>query len=211
MFKIPAGITSSVKTGNKKFILQTEFISTTCKKSDSEQLSEAHGKIITTVAIEGQVVHKVDKVYSTPLETEEDFLQAENAVKNQHLSVARKVASKPKEFLNLITQIDITAEDKLRLISGVADVIKIDFSGSNEETDLPFTQSPLLKNIHLLRDLVISISQNTRVKKLKKVVGAIGNEKFMLTGFGGSTYYLNLKSDADVAGVIKELENIRTR
>ena len=211
MFKIPAGITSSVNAGDKKFILQTEFIPATGKVSGYEQSSRAPGKIVTTVAIEGQVVHKIDKVYSKPLETGEEFLQAENTVKNQHLSAARRVASKPKEFLNLITEINITPEDKLRLISGVADVIKIDFSGSTEETDLPDTQNPLLKNIHLLRNLVISISQNTRMDKLKKVVGAIGSEKFMLTGFSGNTYYLDLKSDADVAAIFNELENIRVR
>jgi len=62
-------------------------------------------------------------------------------------------------------------------------VAKIDYSGSNEESDITETQSPLFKNIHLLRNLVIAISKNTRMEKLKRVVGAIGNEKFMLTGF----------------------------
>jgi len=208
MFKIPAGITSSVKAGDKKFILQTEFISAAGKQSDSDQSLEVSGKIVTTVAIEGQVVHKVDKAYSKPLDTEEDFLQAENAVKNQHISIARKVALKPKEFLSFITEISIAPEDKLRLISGVVDVAKIDYSGSNEESDITETQSPLFKNIHLLRNLVIAISKNTRMEKLKRVVGAIGNEKFMLTGFRGSTYFLSLKIDADVAKVFDELENI---
>ena len=209
MTKTPAGITSSVKADGKTFILQTEFRVVDAAKHISDTVLHDYGKIVTTVAIEGQVVHKVDKTYSEPWETEDDFIRAEKNVKDQHLSVARKVTSKPKEFLDAVTAINITPEDKLRLISGVVDVIKIDFNKQNEQTDFRKPNNQFLEHIDKLRDLVIAVSQNTRMGKLQKTVGTIDTKRFMLTGYGGNTYYSKLRDDVDVSFILNELDNIK--
>ncbi|MCD6162980.1 MAG: hypothetical protein J7K40_11290 [candidate division Zixibacteria bacterium] len=209
MNKIPAGLTSTVKANGKKFILQTEFISLSDDNQVSEQFPKAAGKIVTSVSIEGQVVHKVDKAYNESFDNEERFHKAEKAVKKQHISIAKVVSLKAKEFLSAAMSIDVTPEDKLRLICGILNVTKIDFTGSSNNTNSISSENQVLKNVELLRNLVIGISQSTRLGKLKKSVGTIDNEKFILTGFAGETYFLNLKSDADISKVIKELENVR--
>ena len=91
MAKAPAGITSSVKAEGKTYILQTEFLVITGKQTAKMSSTKPSGKIVTTVAIEGQVVHKVEKMYSEPWHSENDFMLAEKAVKKQHISLIFKV------------------------------------------------------------------------------------------------------------------------
>lgn len=209
MNRIPAGITSSVKAENKKFIVQTEFVSLSANTQVSDQYPETTGRIVTSVSIEGQVVHKVDKIYSEPIDNEESFCKAEKYVKNQHISIAKNVSLNAKELINAAMSIDITIEDKLRLIKGILNVLKIDFTGSPNNANSINCENQVLKNVNLLRNIAIGVSQNTKLGKLKKTVGTIDNEKFILTGFAGETYFLNIKSDADISEIFQELKNVR--
>jgi len=203
MLRTPAGITSSVTAGDKKFILQTEFL--------LADKSIPSGKIVTTVAVSGQVVHRMEKMYDQSWESEEHFIIAEKAVKTQHLAVARSVKKKSFEFIESALSIDITPEDQLRVLPGIADVWKVDLSDESEESSDQETVHPFIKNMKNVRDLAIMISQNTRAGRLKRVIGSADNSRFMLTGYSGGTFFIKLKDDSDVAKVISELENKRAR
>lgn len=210
MAKIPAGLTSSVTADAKNFILQTEFTLSSGGRQREEFDPNATGHIKTTVAVEGQVVHKVDKTYRELFDSEEAFISAEKAVKQQHLAVARQVVSKPREFLASVSELTISGEDRLGLIPGVADVIQIDLANLSNQSQPAGPRANSLKNLELIRDLVFAITQNTKLGKLKKMVGTIDDKKFMLVGYGGHSYFLNLKEDADVSSVLSELDKVKS-
>lgn len=189
--------------------MQTEFVSLSANNQVSDQYPDAAGRIVTSVSIEGQVVHKVDKIYNEPIDNEEKFFKAEKCVKNQHISIAKNVSVNAKELIDAAMSIDITIEDKLRLIKGILNVLKIDFTGSSNNASSIDYENQVLKNVNLLRNTAIGVSQNTKLGKLKKTVGTICNEKFILTGFDGETYFLSIKSDADISEIFKELKNVR--
>ena len=204
MAKIPAGLSSAVTADNKKFILQTEFRADSAASPDLLK-----GRIKTTVAIEGQVVHKVEKFFEGKAENPESFAMAEKAIKTQHISVARIVSTKPKEFLATVSELTISAEDRLALIPGIEVVLKVDLSDLSGMMDDADVTNPLLKNMELIRNLVMSVSQHTRIGKLKRMVGTIDDIQFMLVGYEGGTFFLNLKEDADVSTIFKELEKAK--
>jgi hypothetical protein len=210
MVKIPAGLTSSVTADAKNFILQTEFTFPSTGKRPNEFDPNATGHIKTTVAVEGQVVHKVDKTYRELFDTEEAFILAEKAVKQQHLAVARQVVSKPKEFLASVSELTISGEDRLGLIPGIADVVQIDWNNLSNQPQQAGIHNNMLKNLELTRDLVFAVTQNTKLGKLKRMVGTIEDKKFMLVGYGGHSYYLNLRENADVSSVLAELDKVRS-
>jgi len=205
MARIPAGLSSAVNADNKKFILQTEF------RTDSEAPPDLiKGRIKTTVAVEGQVVHKVEKFFEGDANDPESFIGAEKAIKTQHISVARIVSTKPKEFLATVSELTISAEDRLALIPGIEVVLKVDLSDLSGMMDDADVTNPLLKNMELIRNLVMSVSQHTRIGKLKRMVGTIDDIQFMLVGYEGGTFFLNLKENADVSTIFKELEKAKS-
>ena len=205
MARIPAGLSSAVSADNKKFILQTEF------RADSEAPPDLiKGRIKTTVAIEGQVVHKVEKFFEGDANNPESFIEAEKAIKTQHISVARIVSTKPKEFLATVSELTVSAEDRLALIPGIEVVLKVDLSDLSGMMDDADVTNPLLKNMELIRNLVMSVSQHTRIGKLKRMVGTIDDIQFMLVGYEGGTFFLNLKENADVSTIFKELEKAKS-
>jgi len=203
--RTPAGLTSSVKAEDESFILQTEFLIVV---PDPEEPSAISGKIVTTVAVGGRVVQKVERAYLEPIDTEEDFISAEQAVKKQHLSMVRRVTARSRDLVG--SEITITPEDRVRLVPGVQDVRKIDFSQAASKHD--DSASPMAGlNSQLLRNLLLMIIQNTRLGKLQKAVGTADNCRFVLTGLGGNTYLVDLKSDADVSAVLGELDRIKSK
>jgi hypothetical protein len=210
MVKIPAGLTSSVTADGKNFILQTEFSLPSTGKRKDEFDPNATGQIRTTVAVEGQVVHKVEKKYRESFEAEEAFNFAEKAVKQQHLAVARQVVSKPKEFLASVSELTISGEDRLGLIPGIVDVVQIDWGNLSNQPQFMGNQNNMIKNLELTRDLVFAVTQNTKLGKLKRMVGTTEDKKFMLVGYGGHSYFLNLKENADVSSVLTELDKVKS-
>jgi len=209
MTKLPAGLTSSVSAYEKKFILQTEFLAPSAGRTDQAQAMPSTSRIKTTVAIEGQVVHKVEKGFTQPYDTDDGFNAAEKAVKHQHLSVARIVASKPREFLANVSELTILPEDRLGVIQGVGEVIPVDLGDLSSLPKQTGFKRQILESMELNRNLVLAVTQNTRLGKLKKMVGTIDDKKFMLTGYSGKTYLLYLSEDADVSAVFQELDKAK--
>ena len=205
MVKIPAGLTSSVTGGGKNFILQTEFIASAVTEGD-DILS---GRIKTTVAVSGQIVHKVEKAYVGVDSDVDPIFTAEKAVKRQHMQVAKTVSSKPKEFLESVSELTISPEDRLSLIPGIADVIAVDLRNINEYVNNQSADNPIMQNIQMIRDLVIGVTQNTRLGKLQRMIGIVGDKKYILSGFAGGTYFLSLKDNIEVSDIINQLEKVK--
>jgi hypothetical protein len=215
MLKAPAGLTSSVKADNKIFILQTEFLTVPKSQNNVDgKLSSGGrqgpgGKIVTSVAVDGQVVHKVEKVLHGFVESSELFSQIEKTIKKQHISVARVIASRPREFVASASEIKVSPADRLRVIQGVAEVVEVNKESSQDFSRQPGFHRPIMENLGKIRNLVFAISQNTRLGRLQKIVGSIEDRKFLLTGCGGNFYLLNLKNDVDITKILKDLEVAR--
>lgn len=194
MLNTPAGLTSSVTADGKKYILQTEFLSA----------PEPH--VVTVVVYKGQVVHKVEKIFQHKLDSPDGIGEAEKLIKTTHISVARSIATRPRDFGVKSMEIQVSAEDKLRLISGIAEVTEICAKMRQEPSKTIPKNDPIFKNICLINDVVSAITQNSRLGKFKRAVGTSGNQKFILTGSDGKTYLLGLKPDIDISKVLSELE-----
>lgn len=74
---IPAGRTSLAKHGHKEFQLQTEYIRT------------SGPRVVTTVFMKGQVLHKIEKEVSWDVNTIEEMHHVEDIIKSQHLEVSK--------------------------------------------------------------------------------------------------------------------------
>ena len=85
-FITPAGRTSSVTFEGKKFHIQTEF-----KIRPSP-------KIVTSILLEGRLIHKVEKPWTEKL-GEEGQAKVEQFLKKEHQKVARILKKTPYEFL----------------------------------------------------------------------------------------------------------------
>jgi hypothetical protein len=208
MTRIPAGLTSSLKAGGKNFILQTEFISGQGPNNPPDD-SIISGRIKTTVAVGGQVVHKVEKAYAGIGNDEDAFINAEKAVKLQHLQVAKIAAAKPKEFLASVSELTISTEDRLALIPDISRVIKLDLANLGDIPEADRAVNPILDNMEMVRDLVVGISKNTRLGKLQKMVGSCEDNKFVLIGLDGKTFFLGLKDSPNLSSLLEELEKIK--
>lgn len=205
MVRIPAGMTSSVKAEDKIFILQTEFI--LGGRGGDESI--LNGKIKTTVAVSGQVVHKLEKTYIGSADEVDPISVAEKALKYQHVTVARTVSSNPRKFMESVSELTVSVEDRLTLVPGIKQVIPVDLRNLSEFKHNQSDDNPLMQNIHGIKDLVIAISQNTRMGKLQRMVGVVDDQRFILSGFGGGTYLFCLHDNADVSEVIAQVEKVK--
>jgi len=196
MVKTPAGLTSSVTADGKKYILQTEF------------LTVPEPRIITTVDYQGQVIHKVEKFFLLPIDDPESYSQAEKAIKSQHISVARVIAARPRDFAARGLEIEVSTADKLRVIPGVAEVLEVDaelLAGSKVAETIPQLKAA---DLSAIRNLILSICKNSRLGRLRRAAGVLDSHKFLLTGTAGKTFLVCLKSDIDISRMMTELDAV---
>ena len=111
MAGVPPGRSSSVRTLNKTFILQTEF-RTTPKPI-----------ITTSVTLDGQNIHKVERSYGRSWQSEDDFKAVETAIKAQHVGLEMKIQTNGADFIRQTASIKISKLDRLGVIPGVSFVI----------------------------------------------------------------------------------------
>jgi hypothetical protein len=187
MLRLPSGRTSAIKALNKNFILQTEF------------LSKPRPRIITSVALDGQVIHKVERTYDHDLDSETGIIAAESAVLAQHQNLEKKIQFNGADFITQTRSISISVEDRLALISGISYVIDIDEKLADANPHTVYIQSKLLGEIG------DAVSAGTKMGPLK--VAAINSEhgKFIIDRIEGHSYLLSVKPDAEVAFVLKEV------
>jgi hypothetical protein len=184
--RIPAGRTSSVRALNKVFILQTEF------------LAKPRPRIVTSVALEGQIIHRVERTYDNGLETEEDLHTAEAAVIAQHQNLAKKIQTNGADFIKQTRSIKISAVDRLTLIPGILTVSDVQEKLDNQDSDALYAQAKYISEIG------DAITNSTKMGPIK--LGAIISEqgKFILSRAEGKDYLLSLRSEADIGEVLNE-------
>ncbi len=153
--RTPAGRTSSVRALNKTFILQTEF------------LAKPRARIVTSVALDGQIIHKVERTYDSPLETEDDLKIAEAAVVAQHQNLGKKMQANGADFIKQTRSIKISVVDRLALIPGISVVTDIEEKLASEKPHEIYAQSKLIAEIS---DAVTSSTKMGPVK-LAAIIG----------------------------------------
>jgi hypothetical protein len=55
----------------------------------------------------------------------------------------------------------------------------------------------------------VGISQNSRLGKLQKMVGSVEDNKFVLIGLEGKTFFLSLKENTNISAILDELEKVK--
>ena len=186
MAGLPPGRSSSVKTTNKTFILQTEF-RTTPKPS-----------IVTSVSLDGQAVHKVERSYGMPWEAEADFKAAEAAIAAQHLGLEKKIKINGNDFIRQTSTIKISKLDRLGVIPGVSFVAPLDEKLASDSPAAVYVQSKLVLDI---ADAISGSSRNGAFK-----IAAVINDqgKFLIDRDETRGYLISLRPDADIGRVITE-------
>ena len=187
MLRMPAGRTSSIKTMNKCFILQTEFS------------SKPRARIVTSVALEGQIIHKVERTYDYQLDSETDIRQAETAVVAQHQNLAKKIESNGASFIKQTRSINISADDRLALIPGIVNVTDIEEKLAQSNPHPVYIQSKMLSEVG------DAVTAGTKMGALKII--AINGEqgKFILDRIDGHNYLLSVKPDAEMSVALNEV------
>ncbi len=188
MAGIPAGRTSSVKALEKTFILQTEF------------RPSPRPVIVTSVSLDGRNVHKVERSYSDPYDTEEGFNAAEAIIRAQHNGLAKKIMANGADFIRQTRAIRISREDRLGIIPGVSYVANVDEKLATENPPAIYIQSMLIIAIG------DAVSQASRSGSFK--VGAIISDqgKYIVDRVENTGFLISLKSDADIGKVIKQVQ-----
>ena len=186
---LPAGRTSSVKALEKTFILQTEF------KIKPKQA------VVTAVSLDGQVIHRVERSYTLPIESEEEIKAAEAAITAQHESIARKIMTNGSDFIRQTKSISISRSDRLGVIPGVSYVVDIMEKLNGENPPLIYKQASL---ILALGD---AIAESSRTGKMKMAAVIGDNGKFILDRYEIEAHLISLKNDAEIGQVIAEIEN----
>jgi hypothetical protein len=85
-FITPAGRTSSVTREGKVFQIQTEFV------------ARPKPKAVTSIILEGKVIHKTEKMWNGKL-TEENQTKIEQFLRREHQGVASSLKKDPYDFL----------------------------------------------------------------------------------------------------------------
>jgi hypothetical protein len=86
-FITPAGRTSSVTWEGKTFQVQTEFV------------TRPNPKVVSSIILDGKLIHKVDKTWKGEIKTEEQK-EIEQFLKKEHEKVTRALKKNPYDFLS---------------------------------------------------------------------------------------------------------------
>jgi hypothetical protein len=186
MVRTPAGRTSSVRALNKSFILQTEFV------------AKPRPRIVTSVALDGQIIHKVERSYESRLDNEEDLKAAESAVMNQHQNLAKKMQTSGADFIKQTRSIKISPVDRLALVPGISMVADVE-----EKLNSPNPHS-IYSHSKLISEITDAITISTKMGPLRAAAIITDQGKFILIRSEGKPYIVTLKPDADIKQVLGE-------
>lgn len=189
MAGIPAGKTSSVKALDRTFILQTEF------KLTPKQA------VVTSVTLDGQVIHKVERSFPHPIDSEEDYRAAETAIMAQHESIAKKIIANGADFIRQTKSIKISRLDRLGIIPGISYVANIASKLEGETPPLVYHQSKLIMEI------ADAVSSSSRVGPLKVAAIISDQGNYILDRIEGEGHLVTLKDETDIGKILKEIEN----
>jgi len=186
---LPPGRTSSVKAQGRIFILQTEF------KINPKRA------IVTTVSLDGQVIHKVERSYPLAVESDDEFREAEAAIVSQHESIARKIIANSADFIKQTKSINISRADRLGVIPGISYVANVEEKLNGENPPMIYQQARLIMQIG------DAITATSRAGALKLAAIISDQGKFILDRTEEEGHLVTLKSEADIGRIVSEIEN----
>ena len=190
MDSVPSGRTSSVNTAEKTFILQTEF---KLKPKTS---------IVTSVSLDGQVVHRVERAFTRPVDIDQGWLGADSAIKSQHNALARKILANGKDFIRQTKSIKVSQLDKLNLVPGIAYIADIEEKLQSDDPQTIYIQSKLIL------DIAGAISRNSRSGELKTAAVLTDQGKYVLNKTDGKGHLLSLKPNTEIGQILKEIREL---
>lgn len=188
MTGLPPGRTSSVKAQGRTFILQTEF------KTNPKRA------IVTSVSLDGQVIHKVERSYLLEFNNDDDLRQAEASIVSQHESIARKIISDTADFIRQTKSIKISRADRLGIIPGIAYVADIEEKLRGDNPPMIYKQAKLIMQIG------DGITARSRAGSLKLAAIISDQGKFVLDRIEETGHLVTLKNEADIGSIISEIE-----
>jgi hypothetical protein len=186
MHRTPAGMTSSVRALNKNFILQTEFI------------ARPRPRVVTSVALDGQIIHKVERAYDGSLDSEADLNTAEAAMIAQHQNLARKMQVSGADFIKQTRSIKISPVDRLALVPGVSMVTDVEEKLAAPNPHNIYSQSKLIC------DIADAVTLSTKMGPLKVSAIITDQGKYIMVKSDGRPYLMTIRPDADIGQVISE-------
>jgi len=186
MAGIPNGRSSSVRALDKTFILQTEF------------RASPKPAIVTSVTLDGQNIHKIERSYGRPWQSEEDFDAAQAAVNLQHTGLEKKIRSNGSDFIRQTGTIKISKVDRLGVIPGVAYVTAIDEKLASDNPPPIYVQSKLIL------DIADAVSRSSRSGAFRVAAIISDQGKYVLDREENRGYLVSLKPDAEIGRVLKE-------
>jgi len=189
MNAIPSGRTSSVKTANKTFLVQTEF------------KLKPKTAIVTCISLDGQVVHRVERIISRPMEDGNSWSEAELAIKSQHDALAKKIIVNSSDFIKQTKSIKISRFDKLNIVPGISYIANIDEKLQEDDPHTIFIQSKLITEIGE------AIGNNSRNGKFKIAAILTDQGKYILDRATDEGFLMTLKNDAEIGQVIKNVND----
>jgi hypothetical protein len=188
MAGVPPGRSSSVKTQNKTFILQTEF------------RVSPKPTIVTSVTLEGRTVHKVERSYIDSWDTEDEFRAAEAAITAQHTGISRKIQVNASDFVRQTDSIKISRTDRLGIIPGVAYVSSI------QAKLLEGNPPDIYKQSSKILEIADAVSESSRSGKFKIAAIMSDQGKYLVAMDDMEGILVSLKPDADLGRVLKEAD-----
>jgi len=189
MNAIPSGRTSSVKAANKTFLVQTEF------------KLKPKTAIVTCVSLDGQVVHRVERIISRPMEDGATWTDAESAIKSQHDALAKKIIANSRDFIRQTKSIKISRLDKLNIVPGISYIANVEESLQSNEPHTIFIQSKLISEIGN------AIGKNSRNGRFNAAAILTDQGKYILDSATDESFLMTLKKDAEIGKVIKHVNN----
>jgi hypothetical protein len=187
MNAIPSGRTSSVKAANKTFLVQTEF------------KLKPKTAIVTCVSLDGQVVHRVERIISRPMEDGNTWSEAESAIKSQQDALAKKIIANSRDFIKQTKSINISRLDKLNIVPGISYIANVDEKLQEDDPHTIFIQSKLIAEIG------DAIGKNSRNGRFNIAAILTDQGKYILDRLTEDGFIMTLKNDAEIGNVIKNV------
>jgi hypothetical protein len=116
-FIAPAGRTSSLTWEGKVFQVQTEFV------------TRPSPKVISSIILDGKLIHKVEKVWKERL-NEENQGEIEQFLKKEHETVTKALKKNPNDFLSGKTDEFRNLVEKLSLLKEIDNPFILRYNGT---------------------------------------------------------------------------------
>jgi hypothetical protein len=196
---VPAGRLSKVSEDGVLLQIQTEFS------------WRPRPRIATTVCLDGVVLHKIQKDWDAPVDTEPQQQAVENYINRQHDEVVTIIQSQKKSLVKGHRAGDVTSNlDSILQIEGVEIAWCLNSEGivtaglSSGENSEP-GHSGLSRGLVELCDFIYDMSS---IGEMAEGALWLGEYGLILVRFGADFYAVEVQPDIDVKDVMQRLHEV---